>query len=85
MLWSQLEAIWTGNFRVLKGDTGSKWVHPLGLEDSHPLGKSLAGEGPEQSPPGVELRAVASLAWFRGQDCFGLVGRHIRGTSCLLP
>lgn len=39
MPWSQLGAIWMGNFRVLKGDTVSKWVHPLGLEDSSRLGK----------------------------------------------
>lgn len=57
---------------------------PLAWRTPQPLGRSVAREGPEQSPLGVELRGVASLAWFRGRDCTRLVDRHIR-TSCLLP
>lgn len=55
---------------------------PLAWRTSQPLGRSMAREGPEQSPLGVELRGVASLAWFRGQDCTRLVDRHIQN---LLP
>lgn len=51
---------------------------PLAWRTPQPLGRSVAGEGPEQSPLGVELRGVTSLGW----DCTRLMVRHIQN---LLP
>lgn len=75
MPWSQLGAIWMGNFRVLKGDTVSKWVHPLGLEDSSRLGKECGCRRTKAEPSRSRAQESglsclvqrAGLLWADGQ------------------
>lgn len=75
ILWSQLGTIWTGSRRGTQSPNG---YISLACRTPHPLGRSVAGEGPEQSCLGVELRAVTSHAWLRGKGCSALMDRHIQ-------